>query len=101
MVQDEKRRRAREFARMAYEDLYDAAMQEVEVRHVGVGARRRRLIVPWPEHVLVAIAEPQVHQVRAVPYRHDGLEITIQLFVAIALGKDRIAVGERHRAALR
>ncbi len=51
--------------------------------------------------MLIAIAEPEPQQVRAVPGRHDRLKIAFELLVGVGFGEHRVAVGERHRATLR
>ena len=84
-----------------FEKLHHAAVQEIEIRYVGVRARFRGLHVPRPEDVLIAVAEPEPQQVRAVPGRHDRLKITFQLLVGVGFGEHRVAVGERHGAAPR
>ncbi len=84
-----------------FEKLHDASVQEIKIRYVGVRARLRGLHIPWPEDVLIAVAEPQPQQVRAVPGRHDRLKITFELFIRVRFGEHRVAVGERHGAALR
>src|SRR5205814_8045675 len=83
------------------EQLDDAAVQEIDVGHIRVGAVGRALLVPRPEHVLLAIAEPEPQQVRAVEARHQRLQVAFEPRLLRLAGKYGKAIAERHSAALR
>jgi len=50
--------------------------------------------------MLIAIAEPQAQQMRAIPGWGDGFKVALERFVGITAREDRIAVSERHGAAV-
>ncbi len=84
-----------------FEQLDHAAMQELELGQIGVGALLQSLFVPRPEHVLVAIAEPQPQQMLTGEGGFDRHEVLVQPRPLLGRREDRIAIGERERATRR
>ena len=83
------------------QQLDHATVQEIQIGHIGVGAVGIELFVPWPKHMLVAVAKPQPQHMRRVPLGNDGLQVRLEFAGRIGFGKHGKAIGQGHAAAIR